>query len=97
MPAATPDNGGVLQIDDALRRRIEDFARRVASSPQDIVRRAFNEYEVRHADDVVPEVDEEESVFDRWKKLGVIGCYDAPDAPSDLSTNKKHMEGFGRD
>ena len=33
------------------------------------------------------------SVLERWRAAGLIGCVD--DAPADLSTNPKHMEGFG--
>ncbi len=38
----------------------------------------------------------EESVFDTADRAGLIGCIKgAPDSPTDLSTNPKHMEGFG--
>ncbi len=95
MHAGNPDNGGI-PIDDTLRQRIEALARRRDSSPQDIVRQAFNEFEARHANDELSQIEEEETIFDRMKKLGVIGCYDA-ESPGDLSTNRKYMEGFGRD
>ena len=32
------------------------------------------------------------SVFQRMKQIGAIGCVEGP---GDLSTNSKHMEGFG--
>jgi hypothetical protein len=39
----------------------------------------------------------EESAFDVASRAGLIGCIQgAPDSPTDLSTNPKHMEGFGR-
>ena len=38
----------------------------------------------------------EETVFDVLKRAGLIGCLKGmPDTPTDLSTNPKHMEGFG--
>ena len=37
---------------------------------------------------------EGESFFDAASRLGYIGCIKG--TPSDLSTNKKHMEGFGK-
>ena len=38
----------------------------------------------------------EESVFDRLERSGLIGCLKGtPGTPTDLSTNPKHMEGFG--
>jgi hypothetical protein len=39
----------------------------------------------------------EETAFDRLEKAGLIGCLKGvPGTPTDLSTNPKHMEGFGR-
>lgn len=38
----------------------------------------------------------EETAFDRLERAGLIGCLvGTPGAPTDLSTNPKHMEGFG--
>jgi len=40
----------------------------------------------------------EESAFDGASRTGLIGCiHGAPRSPTDLSTNPKHMEGFGRE
>lgn len=39
----------------------------------------------------------EETAFDAASRAGLIGCVKgAPRSPTDLSTNPKHMEGFGR-
>lgn len=39
----------------------------------------------------------EESAFEVANRAGLIGCIKAaPRSPTDLSTNPKHMEGFGR-
>jgi len=35
-----------------------------------------------------------QSAYDAFQALGVIGCM--KDGPVDLSTNPKHMEGFGQ-
>ena len=37
---------------------------------------------------------EEELLFDIFDEAGLIGCIH--DGPTDLSTNPKHMEGFGK-
>ena len=38
----------------------------------------------------------EETAFDRLESAGLIGCLiGMPGTPTDLSTNPKHMEGFG--
>jgi len=40
----------------------------------------------------------EETAFDVLNRTGLIGCLEgAPRSPTDLSTNPRHMEGFGRD
>jgi hypothetical protein len=40
----------------------------------------------------------EESAYDLASRAGLIGCIKSePGSPTDLSTNPKHMEGFGRD
>ncbi len=45
-----------------------------------------------------PGPDAEESAFDVASRAGLIGCIKAaPHSPTDLSTNPKHMEGFGRE
>jgi hypothetical protein len=39
-----------------------------------------------------------ETAYDVASRAGLIGCIPgAPRSPTDLGTNKKHMEGFGRD
>jgi len=41
--------------------------------------------------------DTEETAFDVAQRAGLIGCIQGqPGSPTDLSTNPKHMEGFGR-
>jgi len=40
----------------------------------------------------------EETAYDLARRAGLIGCLKgAPESPTDLSTNPKHMKGFGRD
>jgi hypothetical protein len=40
----------------------------------------------------------EETAFDVASRAGLIGCIKgAPRSPTDLSTNPKHLEGFGRE
>jgi len=40
----------------------------------------------------VEKPDNERSLFDALTQRGILGCFDGP---IDLSTNPKHMEGFG--
>jgi hypothetical protein len=40
----------------------------------------------------------EETAFDVLNRAGLIGCIEgSPRTPTDLSTNPRHLEGFGRD
>jgi hypothetical protein len=43
-----------------------------------------------------PLMPSEHTVFDLLEQAGLIGCLPGtPHSPTDLSTNRKHMEGFG--
>jgi hypothetical protein len=72
-----------------------------ALSP-DQMRRLARELESRIASTCKPAApaaaDAEESAFDVASRAGLIGCIKgSPRSPTDLSTNPKHMEGFGRE
>ncbi len=72
-----------------------------ALSP-DQMRRLARELESRIASTGKPAApaaaDAEESAFDVASRAGLIGCIKgAPRSPTDLSTNPKHIEGFGRE
>ena len=76
-----------VRVDPRLKQELEAEAREKGVSPSDIVRQALEE----HMRQRTPR----ESCYDLAKRLGIIGS--AKGLPSDLSTNPKHMEGFGRD
>jgi hypothetical protein len=85
-----------IQLDVEFVRRVESFACSRGVAPAEVLREAFEEYEANHNGGAPPKADGEgESVFDRWTRLGLIGCIDDPSLPTDLSTNPKYMEGFG--
>jgi hypothetical protein len=47
---------------------------------------------------VTSAADAEDTAYDVASRAGLIGCIKgAPRSPTDLATNPKHMEGFGRD
>jgi predicted DNA-binding protein len=75
-----------VRIESELRARLRDRAKSLGVPESDLVRQALQ----RQAD----EMNEEDSVFDLLERAGDIGISDK--GPSDLSTNKKYMEGFGR-
>ena len=89
-----------LQLDDDLERQIEGLARSKGVTPAELVREAVAYLaSVRDGDKQQPSPGSngDETLFDRWDRLGFIGCIDDPSLPSDLSTNRRHFEGFGRD
>lgn len=89
-----------LQLDNDLERQIEGLARSKGLTPAELVREAVAYLaSARNGDQPQssPSSGSDETLFDRWSRLGFIGCVDDPDLPSDLSTNRAHFEGFGRD
>lgn len=76
-----------VRIDDWLKRKLADEARAKGATLSDVVREALEEHFKRRASS--------QSCLDVARRLGLVGIYQ--DAPTDLSTNPEHMEGFGRD
>jgi hypothetical protein len=82
-----------IHVDDALRRMIERIAQSQGMTPDQVVREAVAEFSESH-DASTPMQNNSTSLFDRAASSGLIGCLES--LPSDLSTNKSYMEGFGR-
>jgi hypothetical protein len=76
-----------VRVDARLKKQLEAAARAKGVSPSDIVREALEEHMQQRAP--------RESAYDLAVRLGMLGS--AKGLPKDLSTNPKHMEGFGRD
>jgi metal-responsive CopG/Arc/MetJ family transcriptional regulator len=76
-----------VRVDERLKQELEAEARDKGVRPSDIVREALEEHMRRRTP--------RESCLDIARRIGILGIY--KDAPSDLSTNPKHMEGFGLD
>jgi metal-responsive CopG/Arc/MetJ family transcriptional regulator len=76
-----------VRVEDRLKQELEAEARHKGISPSDIVRLALEEHLHQRAP--------RESCLDLARRVGLLGIY--TDAPSDLSTNPSHMEGFGVD
>jgi hypothetical protein len=72
-----------------MRQLIRELERKMAATAGKHSARAKSDATRRE-----PEV----TAFDVADRAGLIGCIKgAPRSPTDLSTNPKHMEGFGRD
>jgi hypothetical protein len=76
-----------VRVDRRLKQQLEAEAREKGVSPSEVVRQVLEE----HLQQRMPG----ESAYDLAKRLGILGP--AKGLPADLSTNPKHMEGFGRD
>jgi hypothetical protein len=75
-----------LRLPKSLRGGIESLSAATGRTESDLAREAIEEYLHRHGS--LP------SCFDLAEQSGLIGCVDTGNG--DLSTNRKHMEGFGR-
>ena len=71
-----------IRISDDLRNRVKQRAKAAGTDESEIVRLALEQY-------VTPPM----SAYEAFRKAGLIGIVKG--GPKDLSTNKKHMEGFG--
>jgi hypothetical protein len=76
-----------VRVDERLKLQLEAEAREKGVRPSDIVRQALEEHMRQRAP--------RESCLDIARRIGILGIY--TDAPTDLSTNPEHMEGFGSD
>lgn len=75
-----------IRLPTALRAEIDALSKASGMSESEIARQAIEEYVQRQASGP--------SCYDIAQKAGLIGWFDS--GVSDLSTNPKHMEGFGR-
>jgi hypothetical protein len=74
-----------IRVEPDLKRQLEDEAKAAGVRPSNVVGEAIREHLERRKP--------RESAYDVAKRIGIVGIY--KDAPSDLSTNPAHMEGFG--
>jgi hypothetical protein len=74
-------------VDERTKRDLEAEARAQGVSPSDVVRAALAKYLKGRGP--------KPSCLDLARRIGLIGC--ARGLPRDLSTSRRHFEGFGRD
>ncbi|SPE17882.1 putative Ribbon-helix-helix protein, copG family [Candidatus Sulfotelmatomonas gaucii] len=75
-----------VRLDAETERRLREEARAAGKNESEVVREALTAYFAGRRQD--------RSVLALAQQAKVIGC--AKGLPPDLSTNKKHVEGFGR-
>jgi metal-responsive CopG/Arc/MetJ family transcriptional regulator len=74
-----------VRLDRNLHKRLAQRARDRGTSESDLVREALAAYLAAQG--------QPETCYDVARRAGLIGV--VRDAPGDLSTNRKHFEGFG--
>ena len=76
-----------VRIEGSIHEQLEHVAQASGMTQPEIIRAAIKDYLRRQ----LPT----QTCYDVAKRAGVIGCVKG--GPRDMSTNPKHMEGFGRD
>ncbi|HEV2989185.1 MAG TPA: ribbon-helix-helix domain-containing protein [Candidatus Angelobacter sp.] len=74
-----------VRLDRSLRARIRKQARAAGKKEAEVIREAL-EKEFQAAAPA-------KTCYQLGMELGIFGCID--NAPADLSTNRRHIEGFG--
>ena len=75
-----------VRVNAKLDEKLQREASTLGKSESDVVREALEQY--------FSTKEQSETCYDLAGKIGLIGC--AKRMPKDLSTNRKHFEGFGK-
>jgi len=75
-----------VRISDRLTARLRSHSRASGTSESELVREALENYLSRPT--------QNQSAYELAQEAGIIGA--AKKAPRDLSTNRRHFEGFGK-
>jgi hypothetical protein len=74
-------------------RQLDELAARTGKSYADLFDEWLASARMTEPAEVVANSSTQKSLYDVLSERGMLGCFDGP---TDLSTNPKHMEGFGR-
>jgi len=80
-----------IHLDREHQKRLAELAEKTGRPWSDVLTEALSEYRRTHSAE--ENGGSEESFYDAAARLGLIGCVKG--RPSDLSSNPRHMEGFG--
>lgn len=75
-----------IRVPKSLEEQLKNRSRVRGQTPSEVVRIALENYLGKRP--------EERSAYERAKAAGLIGCIRR--APADLSTSRRHFEGFGK-
>ena len=82
-----------LELDDTIDLGLKRLAESMGRTEEEIVQEAVRRHILENGPRQVPKWQPGESLYDALKRADLIGC--VKNAPPDLSTNPKYMEGFG--
>lgn len=88
-------NAETIELTLDQKRQIAEAAKRAGRPWQDVLADALRSYRPAPIGAEKESGGREKSFYDVLNEAGLIGIVE--DAPPDLSTNPKYMEGFGRD
>lgn len=84
-----------VEVSPVQKQKIERLAERKGLSPEAVVLAAID-HELENASSNGEEAEETQSESLLYATRDLAGSVKAPDAPRDLSSNPKHMEGYGQ-
>jgi hypothetical protein len=85
-----------IELDDEERKLLADAANRTGKPWRTLLREAIARFIKAEAEPVHRHRDASpENLLEKLERLGAVGMISG--GPPDVSTNKKYMEGFGRD
>jgi metal-responsive CopG/Arc/MetJ family transcriptional regulator len=76
-----------IRVPEVLGTRLRQRSRAKGQTPSELVRIALENY--------LGGTRRQRSAYELAEEAGLIGC--THEAPRDLSTNRRHFEGFGKD
>ncbi len=75
-----------IRVSEAIEKRLRSRSRIQGQTESELVREALESY--------LAKSDGDRPAYELAEEAGLIGCI--PRAPRDLSTNRRHFEGFGK-
>ncbi len=79
-------NRVTFRIPDSLEKKLRNRVVQCGTSESELVRKALESY--------LSDASEGRSALEVAGELGLVGCYKG--GPKDLSTNSRHLKGFGQ-
>jgi hypothetical protein len=83
-----------IELSDDQKRRLAALAERAGKDYSELVDEWLSRVDLPRINGREDEGSRPRNLYEAFQSVGAIGC--VKDAPPDLATNPKYMEGFGR-